>query len=233
MRTTLVTGANRGIGLALVKTLLSRGDKVIATSRDPGGAIELTKLASGSSLTVLPLAVTDAASVAAFATAVETLVGSKGLDVLINNAGIIGPRIGTAAEPMDFEAFAETLAVNTLGPLRVTQALLPLLRRAKGAKVLTISSAMGSMSHSRSDRIAYRASKAAVNKVMQGLASDLAAEGIAVAVAHPGWVRTDMGGSGADISPDESARGLSGVIDALKPNPAGAFFNWSGEALPW
>jgi NAD(P)-dependent dehydrogenase (short-subunit alcohol dehydrogenase family) len=92
---------------------------------------------------------------------------------------------------------------------------------------------MGSMSHSRSDRIAYRASKAAVNKVMQGLASDLAAEGIAVAVAHPGWVRTDMGGSGADISPDESARGLSGVIDALKPNPAGAFFNWSGEALPW
>jgi NAD(P)-dependent dehydrogenase (short-subunit alcohol dehydrogenase family) len=222
--TILITGANRGIGLELARQFAARGDQVLPTCRDPGTAKALSDLR----VALIALDVADPAAIARL----PATLGDQPIDVLINNAGIIGPSRQSTLD-MDFDGFARTLAVNTLAPLRVAQAVLPNLRRAKGAKILTITSWMGTMSSQSSDRIAYRTSKAAVNKVMQGLATDLKREGIAVAVAHPGWVRTDMGGSNADIAVEESARGLIGVVDRLTMATTGRFFNIDGRELAW
>jgi NAD(P)-dependent dehydrogenase (short-subunit alcohol dehydrogenase family) len=145
---------------------------------------------------------------------------------------VIGPDRQSTTD-MDFTGFIETLNVNTVGPLRVTQALLPALRRSKAARVAIISSRMGSLSYASSDRIAYRASKAAVNKVSQGLATDLAVDGITVAAFHPGWVRTEMGGANADIDVTESAEGIMRVIDDMKLRQTGHFWNYDGSTASW
>lgn len=228
MGTFLVTGIGRGIGQELARVLLERGDRVVGTVRGGGTApAALREHEEAGRLRVLDLDVRDPASIADAARAVD-----EPIDVLLNNAGVIGPKRQSTLD-MDFDGFLDTLAVNTLGPLRVVQAFLPHLRRSSNGRIVTISSRMGSLSHAKSDRIAYRASKAAVNKVMQGLATDLAPEGIAVISVHPGWVRTDMGGSGADINVEESAAGILSLIDRLSMAESGRFFDWQGESLPF
>jgi NAD(P)-dependent dehydrogenase (short-subunit alcohol dehydrogenase family) len=226
MATVFITGASRGIGQRLARLYLERGDTVYATARRLDDLDPLI-LQFGTKVIPVPLDVADGAAVDALAHVVDVP-----LDLLINNAGVIGPE-GANALTMDFPAFARTLQVNTLAPLRVVHALLPALRRAQTAKIVTISSQMGMMSYQKSDRIAYRASKAAVNKVMQGLATDLEPEGIAVMMMHPGWVRTDMGGQGADISVEESAAALVQVIDELSLETTGSFKAWDGQTVPW
>lgn len=221
MALVVITGGNRGIGLELARLYSSAGDRLVLGIRKPEAAAGLPGEA-------LALDVGDDSSVAAFAAALD----GRAVDILVNNAGIIGPDRQSALDT-DFAGFARTLEVNTLGPLRVTQALLPNLRKAGGAKVAIISSRMGSLSYAKSDHVAYRASKAAVNKVAQCLATDLADEGIALAVMHPGWVRTEMGGPSADIAPEESARGLKAVIDGLSLRDTGRFWNYDGTQLPW
>jgi NAD(P)-dependent dehydrogenase (short-subunit alcohol dehydrogenase family) len=223
MSIVFITGGARGIGYELARLYLDAGWRVIVGVRDLGAARERLPGAEA-----VALDVTDADSVAAAAAA---LAGTP-LDVLVNNAGVIGPERQSSTD-MDFDGFAQTLAVNTLGPLRVTSALLPMLRLAEGAKVIVVSSQMGALSQARSDHLAYRASKAAVNKVVQGLATDLAQEGIAVASVHPGWVRTEMGGSGADLEPIESARSVKAVIAGLDLSRTGRFFNYDGSRLAW
>jgi NAD(P)-dependent dehydrogenase (short-subunit alcohol dehydrogenase family) len=226
--TYLITGIGRGIGRELARVLLRRGDRVVGTLRDLSQSqTEWNEFIAGGQLRLLALDVRDGASIHEAAASLDEPV-----DVLINNAGIIGAQRQTTLD-MDFEGFLETLNVNTLGPLRVTQAFLPQLRRAKTAKIIAISSRMGSLSHAKSDRIAYRASKAAVNKLMQGLATDLRSEGITAISVHPGWVQTDMGGSGADITVEESAAGLLKLIDGLTLEDTGGFFDWSGARLPF
>jgi NAD(P)-dependent dehydrogenase (short-subunit alcohol dehydrogenase family) len=225
MTTILITGGGRGIGLALARGYAASGATVIRALRDPLG------LASGGEGLgeVLPLEVTDAGSVAALA---EALKG-KPIDILINNAGVIGPERQSALAT-DFDGFVHTLNVNTLGPLRVTQALLPNLRLSRlSPRIAIISSRMGSLSYAKSDHIAYRASKAAVNKIAQALATDLAPEGMAVASIHPGWVRTDMGGPAADIDPATSADGIRAVIDGLSVANTGRFWSYDGSQLDW
>jgi len=223
MTTVVITGAGRGIGLALARSYVAAGATVIRTLRDPTASAEP---ALGE---VLPLEVADAGSVAALAEA----LADRPIDVLINNAGIIGPQ-GPSSLDTDFDGFLDTLKINTLGPLRVTQALLPNLRLSKHApRVAIISSRMGSLSYAKSDDIAYRASKAAVNKIAQALATDLAPEGIAVASIHPGWVRTDMGGADADIDPVTSAEGVKAVIDGLSVANTGRFWNYDGTERAW
>jgi NAD(P)-dependent dehydrogenase (short-subunit alcohol dehydrogenase family) len=223
MTTVVITGAGRGIGLALARSYVAAGATVIRTLRDPTASAEP---ALGE---VLPLEVADAGSVAALAEA----LADRPIDVLINNAGIIGPQ-GPSSLETDFDGFLNTLKINTLGPLRVTQALLPNLRLSKHApRVAIISSRMGSLSYAKSDDIAYRASKAAVNKIAQALATDLAPEGIAVASIHPGWVRTDMGGADADIDPVTSAEGVKAVIDGLSVANTGRFWNYDGTERAW
>lgn len=226
MATVFITGASRGIGQQLATLYLERGDTLYATARQLDDLDPLIPR-FGAKVMPVPLDVADGAAVDALAHVVD-----GPLDLLINNAGVIGPKGGNALT-MDFPAFARTLQVNTLAPLRVVHALLPALRRSAVAKIVTISSQMGIMARQQSNRIAYRASKAAVNKVMQGLATDLEPEGIAVMMMHPGWVRSDMGGEGADISVEESAAGLVKVIDDLSLESTGSFKAWDGQTLPW
>jgi NAD(P)-dependent dehydrogenase (short-subunit alcohol dehydrogenase family) len=223
MNTIFITGANRGIGLELSRRYADAGWRVIAGIRDVARKGSILPFAE-----CVALDVADGASVSALAAKFK----SDAIDVLINNAGVIGPDAQSSSD-MDFDGFLDTLNINTLGPLRITQALMPALQRAKAAKIVTITSKMGSLSYAPSDHIAYRASKAAVNKVMQCVATDMKPQGIAVAVIHPGWVRTDMGGAGADIDVSTSAAGIFAVIDKLSLATTGQFWNYDGSVIQW
>jgi NAD(P)-dependent dehydrogenase (short-subunit alcohol dehydrogenase family) len=223
MTTVFITGANRGIGFELARKYADAGCRVVAAVRDVVRAKSVLGFAE-----VVELDVADNNSVAAL----RVRFADDTIDVLINNAGTIGPDDQSIAK-MDFDGFLETLNINTLGPLRVTQALLPALQRSNAAKIVTITSKMGSLCYAPSDHIAYRASKAAVNKVMQCVSTDLKPKGIAVAVIHPGWVRTDMGGAGADIDVGTSAAGIVSVIEELSIATTGRFWNYDGSAIAW
>ena len=221
MATIVIAGANRGIGLELAKQYAANGHEVIRGMR----GVDQADPPFG---TTIALDVSNDEGVALFAAG----LGDKPIDLLIANAGVIGPERQSATD-MDFDGFLSALDVNVLGPLRVVQAVLPNLRKAKDAKVAVISSMMGSMASSQSGHVAYRASKAAVNKVVQCLASDLAKEGIAVASLHPGWVRTDMGGTGAEIDVQTSAAGIRAVLDKLDTASTGRFWAYNGKQLDW
>ncbi len=208
------------------KTALRRGWDVIGSVRDAAAARAL-EAEFGMRFQALVFDVTDADAVAK---AARELDGP--IDILINNAGVIGPDRQSAMD-MDFDGFTETLAVNVLAPLRIAQAFLPHLKRSANPRLMTISSNMGSMSRAGSDHLAYRASKAAVNKVTQALATDLQRSGIAVAAIHPGWVRTDMGGRGADIEAAESARGILDLAERLDLAGTGRFLRYDGAEMPW
>jgi NAD(P)-dependent dehydrogenase (short-subunit alcohol dehydrogenase family) len=224
MPSVVITGAGRGIGRALVERFARAGWSVIGTLRPGADAGDL-----GSIARVLPLDVTDTAS----ANALGAALAQETIDVLINNAGIIGPERQSASD-MDFDGFLATLDVNVVGPLRVTQALLPVLKRSAAPKVAVISSQMGSSAYPATpSRIAYCASKSGANRVVQGLAAGLKREGIAVLSLHPGWVRTDMGGSTADIAPEASADGIFQRILELDLATTGRFLNYDGSSRPW
>ena len=226
MTTILITGTGRGIGLELARQALAKGWTVYGSARTPVTDPD-AHICHHPNFHDLVFDVTDHAAVRAVAAGLATPI-----DILINNAGIIGPKRQSTLD-MDFDGFARTLAVNTLAPLAVAQAFLPQLKRSPNPRILTISSQMGRMSYAKSDQIAYRASKAAVNKVMQGLATDLAPMGVAVALVHPGWVRTDMGGAGADIDASESASGILTLAEGLTLEGAGQFYNWDGSIAEW
>lgn len=231
METVVITGANRGIGLELSRQAAQRGDRVIACCRNPDGATTLGELANKhEALEVHHLIVDDTESVAAFAAGLD----GAPVDVLINNAGVMGPPAAQQSlEQMDFEGWAECFAVNAMAPLCVLQALRPNLEAAKPAKAVTITSQMGAIAVDMRFALAYCTSKAAVNKLMRLIAPEIAASGVIVSLIHPGWVRTDMGGSDADLAPAESASGIWKVIDGLGPDDAGTFYSWTGESHPW
>lgn len=224
--TILVTGANRGIGLELTRQLTARGDRVIAGCRHPEGATALADLAG---VERVPLDVADPASVAALGQRLQT----RALDGLINCAGVFldkGSRIEDA--PLDFESFEETFAINTAGPLRVLEAVLPALRKGSARKVITVSSQMGSIARSPGGSYWYRASKAAVNALMANVAMDLKADGFVLVQVHPGWVRTDMGGAGAEIGSEDSAAGILALMDRMTPEMTGRFMTYEGIDHP-
>jgi NAD(P)-dependent dehydrogenase (short-subunit alcohol dehydrogenase family) len=222
MSRVLITGGNRGIGWELAQLYAAGGHQVILGVRTaPKGVLPI-------GITCLPLDVATDNSVRDFA----NQIGDTTIDVLINNAGILGPERQSTLN-MDFEGFLAVLNTNTLGPLRVAQALLPCLRRSTSPKIGILTSRMGSMSYAKSDTIAYRASKTAANKVSQALATDLRPEGISIAAIHPGWARTEMGGPGADIDPLEAAQGIKSVLDHLTLEATGQFWNYDGQSLEW
>ena len=224
MSTTVVTGANRGIGLEFARQLSARGGAVVGTARRPTEAEALRALG----VRVEPLDVADDASVAAFA---KRLAGDP-VDALINNAGIgeSGPRI--AALPI---AGAErALQVNALGALRVTQALLPNLRHGARRLVVGLSSGLSSLERNREGGwAAYRVSKAALNMIFRTLAAELAAEGFTCVVIDPGWVRTDMGGRGAPTPPEASVAAMLKTLDRLTPADSGRFLSARGKDAAW
>ena len=216
-----ITGCGRGIGLAVTQLLLERGDQAIGSVRADPPPIDHPDLR------IVTFDLRDQAAIDAAAAAIDEPV-----DVLVNNAGIAGPKGGPGYD-VDVAEFGEVLDVNVLGPLRVTRAFMPLLRRSQNAKVMTISSQLGGMTFPVTDHVAYCASKSALNKLMQGVTADLREEGIPLVIAHPGWVRTDMGGPSAAIDPDESAAGLINLIDELTLNTTGRFMNWDGTGREW
>jgi NAD(P)-dependent dehydrogenase (short-subunit alcohol dehydrogenase family) len=231
MQTVLITGANRGIGLELTKSFCTSDQwQVLACCRDPQSAKALRDVADQSDgrVEVHQLDVTNIDSVSALAAKLD----SRSIDVLLNNAGVMGGDRQSALD-MDYQAWRETFEVNTMGPLRMVQLFLPNLRLSDRPRVLTISSQMGALSRKRGGSYAYRSSKAAVNKVMQGLAIDLAEDGIIVSLVHPGWVQTDMGGAQADITPQESAVGIFRIAENLAQSDSGRFLKWNGEEHPW
>jgi len=222
----MITAVNRGIGRELAATALTRGWSVYGSVRSQDAACDITEAFDGR-ITPLVFDVTDHAAVETAAKALEVP-----LDVLVNNAGIIGPDRQSPLD-MDFSGFQETLAVNTLAPLAVAQAFLPHILKGTPGRIMTISSQMSWMGYRKSGRIAYRASKAAVNKVMQGLATDLEDDGVPVVLIDPGWVRTDMGGGDADNSPADVAGGILTLAEKLTLASTGKFFKWNGEERPF
>jgi NAD(P)-dependent dehydrogenase (short-subunit alcohol dehydrogenase family) len=220
----VVTGANRGIGLELVRQLLARGDHVEATTRKDAG--ELEKLA-GPKLRVHRVDVTDDASVDAFAAAI-----TEPVDIVINNAGINRPnqRIGA----LDLAFTAEIYATNAIGPLRVVHALLPHVRRGVEKKLVHITSGMGSITDNTSGgSYGYRMSKAALNMMSRSLAVDLRNDGIISFVINPGWVQTDLGGPSAPTPVVESVRGILARIDEATLETSGSFLDWKPGTYPW
>lgn len=220
MATALVTGANRGIGFSFAKLLKERGVSVIGTCRHDSP--ELAKLG------VEVAAGVDVTSEKSINLLAEKLKG-RSLDLLINNAGLLShDELGH----LDFASIQKQMEVNAYGPLRVTSKLAGLL--GKGAKVALITSRMGSIADNTSGgAYGYRMSKAALNAAGKSLAHDLAPRGIAVAILHPGYVKTEMTGNHGNVEPDAAARALLERIDQLTLQNTGTFWHASGEVLPW
>ncbi len=223
-RTVVVTGANRGLGLEFARQYKAAGWRVIGTARDPDTADELEALG----VRVLQLDVASQESVDGLAAA----LGDEPIDLLINNAGIF-PRVGKIQE-IDFEDYWRTLAVNTVGPVRVTRALLPNLRQGKLKIIAGLSSNLGSIAENeRGNFYGYRESKAALNMFTKTLAAELGPEGFTCVVLTPGWVQTDMGGPNAPLQPADSIAGMKAVLDKLTPADNGTFWSYDGSQMPW
>jgi NAD(P)-dependent dehydrogenase (short-subunit alcohol dehydrogenase family) len=231
MPSALITGANRGLGLEFARQYLADGWQVFATCRDPASASALRPLAENSEgkLRILAMDITDPVSIHAAATEID----GEAIDLLLNNAGIIGPREQTIGN-MDYNAWAKVLAVNTMGPMRISEAFVEHVARSDCKLIVTLTSGMGSITDNTSGgSIVYRSSKAAVNMVTRSLAIDFAPRGITCVVVNPGWVRTDMGGPTATLEPSESISRMRRLIATLGPEQSGKFFNHTGREYPW
>jgi NAD(P)-dependent dehydrogenase (short-subunit alcohol dehydrogenase family) len=220
MPTAVVTGANRGIGLALCRALAQRGDTVIAACRSASSELSATAARVETGVDVA-----DDASVKAFA----QRLGSEQIDLLINNAGIM---LRESLDDLDLSRVRAQIEVNAIGALRVTSALLP--NMVRGGRIGLITSLMGSMGDNGSGgAYGYRMSKAALNAAGVSLARDLAPRGITVTILHPGYVRTDLTGGRGSVAPGESALGVLARIEETTPADTGRFVRWNGELLPW
>ncbi len=222
-KTILIAGANRGLGLEFARQYAAAGDHVIATCRRPAEASELRRLG----VTIEALDTSTASSIEALARKLE----GESIDVLVCNAGVYGPRSEHLTD-MPTEDFDLVMRTNVLGPLRLTLGFADGVARARGVMAF-LSSRMGSIgTMSSSSGIAYRASKAALNAVVKAASLELGKRGVRVLALHPGWVRTDMGGPQATLTPEESVAGMREVI-ANASALHGGFYDNTGAAIPW
>jgi NAD(P)-dependent dehydrogenase (short-subunit alcohol dehydrogenase family) len=229
--TVMITGANRGIGLTFVQHYLAKGATVLACCRHPAEAHELRNSGQNSQgkLEVYTLDVSDPESIELLA---EKL-SDRTLDLLINNAGIYGPK-GTEFGDIEQQSWLEVLNINTVAPLLITQALYQQVARSKSKIIAYVSSKMGSIADNQSGgSYIYRSSKAGLNAVVKSLSHDLKVYGIKCVALHPGWVKTDMGGSNALISTQESVAGMTKVLDTLNDTVNGKLINYDGTVIPW
>ena len=226
MSRVLITGASRGIGAELARQYAAAGDEVIACVRDPDAAPGLADL--DGAVDVRQMDTGDPTSIADAAAA----IGDEPIDILINNAGAKG---GTrqSLDDLDLGEWHRTFDINTIGPLLIARAFKSNLAASGDGKLMTVTSQLGASTWPMGGAYFYSTSKAAVNKVVQTLAIDWKDEPITVALVHPGWVRTDMGGPHAAIGADESAAGIRELIGNLTKADAGKFYKWNGEIHPW
>lgn len=223
MPTALITGAARGLGLEFTRQYAAKGYKVHACARNPE-ALE------GIAGDIHPhaLEVTDYGAVAALSRKLD----GEAIDVLVCNAGIAGRESGTLGA-IDPAVWRQTLEVNTLAPLMMAQAFVDHVARSKERKLVAISSRLGSITHNAGGMYAYRASKTALNMEWRSLSIDTAGRGLICVVLHPGWVQTDMGGSSAPVTIDQSVPAMVRLIDRLTARDNGHFFNYDGSAIEW
>jgi NAD(P)-dependent dehydrogenase (short-subunit alcohol dehydrogenase family) len=228
----MVTGASRGLGLELARQYGAEGWDVLACARTPDTALDLQALAGASAgrVAVHALDVTDFAGIDSLARRLQGVP----IDILVNNAGTMGSR-GGGFGSSDFAEWDHIFRLNAFAPLKMAEAFAGNVARSTGKKIVSISTVMASMARNNMGGFyAYRASKAALNAIMVSLAIDLARRhGIIAATLHPGWVRTDMGGSRAEIDARTSVEGMRRVIGALVPEQAGRFWTYDGSELPW
>jgi len=221
MPTVLITGASRGIGREFARQYEAGGWRVIATCRDPS-KFDLAG-------EVHRLDVTDMDSLAAL----HKALNGEGIDVLINNAGIYGPR-GSALGAIDYDAWEKVLRTNVLGAMRVAEAFAVQVARSQLKRMVFLSSRMGSIGdNTGGGEYIYRSSKAALNMAVKSLSIDLYNKGVICLLFHPGWVRTDMGGRSAAIDAPASVKGMRAVIERATTADNGRFFNYDGTTLPW
>ncbi len=229
----LITGSNRGIGLALARQFASEGWNVIATCRKPGKARDLQDLAAANPRVIIEqLDVTDAVGIQALA---ERYADTP-IDVLLNNAGISGGMKNETLGALNFETFDRVMAVNAIAPVRIAEAFLEQVAASEQKKIMNISSSEGSVASVRGGRLYfYRSSKRALNMMMNTMAKELADREIVVGLLNPGFVDTDMtrGVAFQKLSPEQSARDLYQVIIGFDETTSGQFLNYDGEPIPW
>lgn len=220
MKTAVITGANRGIGLALSQQIAAKGWDIIAICRSESEEIEAI-----ASMVISGIDVTDPEDIQQ----IKKIIGDQQVDLLINNAGLLkDEKLGE----INYDSLREQFEINALSPLQVTEALIP--NMVEGSKIANITSRMGSIADNDSGgRYGYRASKAALNAIGKSLAEDLKNKGIAVAQLHPGWVQTRMVDFSGLISAEASAAGLIQRIEELDLSNTGGFWHTNGEELPW
>ena len=207
--TALITGVSRGLGKELARQYEADGWKVIGTTRSD-------------------MDMNDVAQIRRFAAKLK----GQPIDLLFANAGISGKR-GMSVGSFDFDSWQEVLRVNLLGPAALAEALLDNVAASGKKTIAMMSSRLGSISESSGMTLPYSTSKAALNMLVKGLSATLSSRGITVVALSPGWVRTDMGGQGAPLSPDKSVQGLRKVISSLNPVQSGKFFSHDGAEIPW
>lgn len=230
MSTILVTGANRGLGLEFCRQYAVANWTVIACCRQPEQAAELNKLAQDFNIQVEPLDVADFGQI-------DTLskkLADSSIDVLLNNAGIYADHRESGFGRLDYQAWTQTLLVNTMAPVKMAEAFLPQIKHSDRKLIVSISSLMGSLAdNSSGGSLFYRSSKAALNAAMKNLSIDLKNQFIGVLTLHPGWVKTDMGGPNALITANKSVTGMRILIDNFSLDQSGSFVGYDGTPMPW
>ncbi len=230
MSTLFITGANRGLGLEFAKQFLDLGWEVLATARNPEKSQDLQELAKekGDQISLLQLDLRDFQKIESLA---QKLEGKK-IDLLLSNGAVYGGK--QAFGDMDYENWKEVFVVNTMAPLKLAEAFLPHVERGEKKWMVFVTSKMGSIADNQSGgNYIYRSTKAALNMVCKSLSIDLKPKGITAIVIHPGWVKTDMGGEHAPLTPKESISGMIQVIQNLSIEKTGRFYNYDGTQLPW
>ncbi|HET9230670.1 MAG TPA: SDR family oxidoreductase [Vitreimonas sp.] len=230
MRTVLITGANRGIGLEHALRYAERGARVFATARKPDEADDLAALAKRhAQIEVLTYDAMDDDAPAAL----KDRIGGEPLDLLFANAGAMGTRRQSFGD-VDTDAVLNLIRVNALAPLKLAEALADNVAKSDRKLMAFQTSLMGSIDDNGSGgAYAYRLSKVALNMVGKSVANDLRGRGVIAVLLHPGWVRTRMGGPSGKISVEECVEGQQKLLDGLTPAQSGRFFNYDGRELPW
>ncbi len=231
MTRVLITGSARGIGFELCRQYAEAGDRVYATCRSPAKATRLNAIAAASQgrLTVHAMEVGNSTSVKTC----RAEIGDTPIDVLINNAGVWGGLDTQVFANMDYDNWAHELNVMAMGPFRVIQTFMPNVLAGRQKKIVTISSQTGAHAYDHVIGYSYASAKAAVNRLMTGLATEFREQGVIIVPMHPGWVKTEMAGDVADISPEESATGVRKTIAAMTFADTGTFMKWTGDVHPW
>jgi NAD(P)-dependent dehydrogenase (short-subunit alcohol dehydrogenase family) len=231
MKTILITGANRGLGLEMARQYLQAGWQVMACCRSPQSAAELNTLAASSEgrLRIFDLDVKQVEEILRFPSRLQ----DQPIDILVNNAGILKPFDGNL-DSASAEAWLESFQVNTIAAALMAKSLVEQICAGQSKIIANITSTVGSISLASDTKyLFYGASKAALNYVSKSMAIDLKPRGITVVAIHPGWVKTDMGGANALLTAEESVAGIRKVLDTIGLEQSGVFCNYKGEVIPY